>query len=319
MILTLHVIDEVVQVTGPCSRIFQATSADLAIAVSTIERCKSTSQARRADRGHFETVCQRARQFAEMHGIDPVLTQQLRRKKRRRYADGSSDARDDHLEKSEETQQQEEEDNFYVNVYLTAMDSLLVDLASRYGDNILPVVRQMMVFSAGNLQTMADIMENDVNVFCEKYCLDSRKVVRELNSFKPIFKDNHHLVCMMDVISKSNVHESQQTQECDATGDRWIQYTFLQPYRLLHQLSGFPMLLTVYKVCTILCRCTVPFLRMQCNARYCYRNYVCLSKTKGSSVIPSNYQRHMKEECLILHSNRNFWPWGLFPSTRNIA
>lgn len=81
MILTLHVVDEILQVTGPCSRIFQAISTDLAIAVSTIERCKSTLQARRADRSHFETMCQRARQFAEMHGIDPVLTQQLRRKK----------------------------------------------------------------------------------------------------------------------------------------------------------------------------------------------------------------------------------------------
>jgi len=62
MILALHVIDEILQVTGPCSRIFQATSTDLAIAVSTIERCKSTLQARRADRSHFETMCQRARQ-----------------------------------------------------------------------------------------------------------------------------------------------------------------------------------------------------------------------------------------------------------------
>ena len=147
MILALHVIDEILQVTGPCSRNFQATSTDLAIAVSTIERCKSTLQARRADRSHFETMCQRARQFAETHGIDPVLTQQVHRKKRRRYADGSSDARDvDHLEKSREMQQQEEEDNFYVNIYLPVMDCLLVDMTSRYGDNILPVVRQMMVF-----------------------------------------------------------------------------------------------------------------------------------------------------------------------------
>ena len=33
-----------------------------------------------------------------------------------------------------------------------------------------------------------------------------------------------------------------------ATGDRWIRHKFLQPYRLLHQLSGFPTLLTLYKV-----------------------------------------------------------------------
>lgn len=91
MILALHVIDEIFQLTGPRSRIFQATWTDLATAVSIIECCKLTLQARRADRSHFETMCQRARQFAKMHGIDPELAQQLRRKKRRRYADGSSD------------------------------------------------------------------------------------------------------------------------------------------------------------------------------------------------------------------------------------
>jgi len=150
---------------------------------------------------------------------------------------------------SRETQQQEEEDDFYMNVYLPAVDCLLVDMASRYGDNILPVVRQMMVFSAGNLQTMADISETDVNVFCQKYGLDSREVVRKLNSFKPIFRDNHYLVCMTDVISNvPDSTSSPEVQGSDATGDRWIQHTFLQPYRLLHQLSGFPTLLTLYKV-----------------------------------------------------------------------
>ena len=222
----MHVIDEILQVTGPCSRIFQATSTDLAIAVSIIERCKSTLQARRADRSHFQSMCQRARQFAEMHGIDPVLAQQLRRKKRRRNADGSSDPRDDHLEKSRETQQQEKEDDFYVNVYLPAMDCVLVDMASRYGDNILPVVRQMMVFSAGNLHTMADISENDVDIFCQKYGLDSREVIRELNSFKPIFRDNHHLVCMTDVISNvPDSTSSHEAQGADASNRRPLDST----------------------------------------------------------------------------------------------
>ena len=74
----------------------------------------------------------------------------MHHKKRRRYADGSSDAGDvDHLEKSREMQKQEQEDNFYVNIYVPAMDCLLVDMTSRYGDNILPVVRQMMVFFSG--------------------------------------------------------------------------------------------------------------------------------------------------------------------------
>ena len=41
------------------------------------------------------------------------------------------------------------------------------------------------------------------------------------------------------------------------SADRWIQHTFLQPYRLLHQLSGFPTLLTVWKVlcCSVFTIC----------------------------------------------------------------
>lgn len=223
-------------------------STDLATAVSTNERCKSTLQDRRADRSHFETICQRARQFTETHGIEPLLIQQLGHTRRQRYADGSSDARDDHIEKSQEMQQQEEEDSFYVNVYLSAMDCPVVDLTTRYGDSILPVVRQMMVFSACNLHSMAGITENDVNTFCENYGLESGVVVRELNSFKPIFRDSHRLVCMTDVVSNVPASHNDEAQDYDATGDRWIQHTYLQPYHLLHQLSGFPTLLTVYKV-----------------------------------------------------------------------
>jgi hypothetical protein len=32
------------------------------------------------------------------------------------------------------------------------------------------------------------------------------------------------------------------------TDESWVKNTFLQPLRLLHQLSGFPNLLTVYKI-----------------------------------------------------------------------
>jgi hypothetical protein len=83
IIICLHINDDVLNTTGPCLRIFQAPSTDLAVAVNTITTCKSVLQLRRSDRNYFDGLINRATQFAQSNGLDPIIAQLQRRKIRR--------------------------------------------------------------------------------------------------------------------------------------------------------------------------------------------------------------------------------------------
>ena len=80
MVTYLHIIDDILRVTGSCSHLFQATTTDMSVAV-----CKSALQSRRSDRKHFDTVVSTAKIFASEHDLNPEFSHQ-RRKIRRRYA-----------------------------------------------------------------------------------------------------------------------------------------------------------------------------------------------------------------------------------------
>jgi len=62
-------------------------------------------------------------------------------------------------------------DDIHINVYLPALDFVLSDMTTRFDDNILPVVRQMMTFSGGNLSKPV-VISNDVDLFCNRYNFD---------------------------------------------------------------------------------------------------------------------------------------------------
>jgi hypothetical protein len=93
-----------------------------------------------------------------------------------------------------------------------------------------------MVFSAGNLQTVSKFCTKDIDAVCARYGFDAEVTARELTSFSVLFRENRHLIDMKYVARSQS------------TDDAWVKNTFLQPLRLLHQLSGFPNLLTIYKV-----------------------------------------------------------------------
>ena len=58
----------------------------------------------------------------------------------------------------------------------------------------------MMTFSAGSLLNLCtDVKAADVSELCNHYELDVDHVVRELNSFVPIFNANHMIVNMSDI------------------------------------------------------------------------------------------------------------------------
>ena len=189
-------VGDILRVTGPCSRLFQATTTDLSVAASTVSNCtKSALQSRRSDRKHFDTVVSTAKMFASEHDINPEFSHQ-RRKIRRRYADGTVDPPGS----AHEEESNSAENYMYVNLYLPAIDFVLSDLATRFHDTVMPVIGQMMTFSAGSLLNLCtDVKAADVSELCNHYELDVDHVVRELNSFVSIFKANHMIVNMSDI------------------------------------------------------------------------------------------------------------------------
>jgi hypothetical protein len=145
----------------------------------------------------------------------------------------------------------------YINMYLPAIDFVLSDLETRFHDTVMPVIGQMMTFSAGNLLNLcADVKAADVSELCNHYELDVDHVVRELNSFVPIFKANHMIVNMSDIARPASARsvtggggdDKSDHADSSAVISLWIHQTFLQPYRLLHGLSSFPALATLYKL-----------------------------------------------------------------------
>ena len=257
MIIYLHIIDDILSITGPCSRVFQAISTDLAVAVNTITSCKSSLLQKRSDRNHFDNILKKAKEFAKVHNINAAIIQQPKRKIRKRYADGSlespihPESQDSSQQKADAEQQMvlEEEDNIYRNVYVPALDFVLLDLTCRFDDNILPMITQMMTFSAGSLLHGTQVVKEDINIFCEKYQFEVETVVQELNNFIPIFQSSNVLINMEDLVTR--IKQADVTVDAVATTDSssilWTRQTFLQPYRLLHLISSFSTLMMVYK------------------------------------------------------------------------
>lgn len=257
-LICLHIIDDIMKTTGPCSRIFQAISTDLAVAVSTITKCKATLQQHRSDsdKEHFREILLKAKEFAELQGIDMSLAQNTKRKIRKRYADGSTDASVRATCPHQQQNTNEDDNDTYISIYAPALDFILLDFSCRFDLHDLPVVTQMMIFSAGSLlRRKSEILTSDVKIFCDRYSIDVDIVVREMSSFVSVFKENHSTVDMSDISASKklnatcNLSDSMtDEQNDDRCSNMWLHNTFLLPYRLLYMLSSFPTLLTVYKI-----------------------------------------------------------------------
>jgi hypothetical protein len=137
--------------------------------------------------------------------------------------------------------------DIFIKVYVPAMDFVFSHLSCHFDDSILHLMCQIMTFSAGSFLGKTWVTASDVNIFCDKCQVDVDKVVRELNSFIPVFQASHTLLSMDDVSVR--VNSAAPDASSNATDSSlWIRQTFLHPYRLLHLLSSFPTLLTVYKI-----------------------------------------------------------------------
>ena len=108
------------------------------------------------------------------------------------------------------------------------------DLKRRFDDDALSILKDIRTFTSGELlMENSDIKAENIHFFCTHFEFNEDEVIRD----------------MSDVLQPTLVHQMEILDDKDLQMDpHWLRNTFYQPFRLLMQLSGFPMLTTVYKV-----------------------------------------------------------------------
>jgi hypothetical protein len=135
-------------------------------------------------------------------------------------------------------------------IYYHALDVLANDLKHRFDDDALSILKDIRTFTSGELlKENSDIKAENIHLFCTHYQFNEDEVIRELKDFSVVYQQCHHLIDMSDVLQPTLVRQMEIEDDEDLQMDsHWLRNTFYQPFRLLMQLSGFPMLTTVYKV-----------------------------------------------------------------------
>ena len=84
-IVCLHILQQVFQITGPCSRILQATCADMSITVHIIRDSLQKLIKLRADEQSWSSLLSLATTYSEEHDISAVFSVRRTRKPTRQF------------------------------------------------------------------------------------------------------------------------------------------------------------------------------------------------------------------------------------------
>jgi len=77
VIVCLHILHQVFQITGPCSRILQSTWADIAVVAQLVRQCCQKIAMIRHDENLWHSLITKAQQFAVAHDVDADLFREL--------------------------------------------------------------------------------------------------------------------------------------------------------------------------------------------------------------------------------------------------
>ena len=220
VILSVHVLRLVFQVTGPASRILQSTTADYAIATHLIRTCISKLEDMRSEQSSAWTdLWDCAGNFASENDISPHLPSARPRKTPRRAGEQAVD------ERAVDACQL-----FKTGVFYYCLDTVIVHLKGRFTDNILSVFEEICHFTHTGLMTEEDTLKESVQELCTVYDLDSGALVDELNEFRHAYRSVHHMIPvddLTDVHPQCSRHPDKQQKDSDSdagtdikTGDR---------------------------------------------------------------------------------------------------
>ena len=165
VVLSLHILKSIFQVTGPLSRILQSKASDLAISTHLITSCIDKLQQTRQDESSGEKLLKTAQNFSAHHNIAATLPQKRLKKTPRRPGEVTIDERQTNPEQA-----------FKTEVYNFCLDTVISQMKSRFTDAVLIVLQQMSYFTHSGRLRLEDTNEDDVKDLCKNYDLDCTSV-----------------------------------------------------------------------------------------------------------------------------------------------
>lgn len=196
-----------------------------------------------------------ARTFAEKHGIEPKLHQKRQRKTKKMPGERCSDERIIG-----------EDQTLKVNVYIRALDTVLVALEDRFSGENLILLKQMQLFTPKSLSSRILVTEDDIAELCAFYGLAVVELARERNDFTQVYSDLESLVTIDQNVKHarsekldndddhcdSELPEEPESDHSDESHVKWMEQSFIKPLRIVQQISSYPHLSSVYKVLSTL-------------------------------------------------------------------
>ena len=169
------------------------------------------------------------------------------------------------------------------NVFIVALDTVLVAMEDRFTDQNLNMMKQMQLFAPVQLSKYIKIKSEDITEFCDFYGFPAEEVARERNEFIMVYEQLHEIAGQSYLDKQSSVstsaNDGRNESESVASGildvdchnsdddddvvsmvsnaaenicSQWLNQSFIKPLRVLLQLSSYPNLTCVYKTLTAL-------------------------------------------------------------------
>jgi hypothetical protein len=89
-------------------------------------------------------------------------------------------------------------------------------MKSRFTDEVLSVIQQMSFFTHSGLLSKEERKEEEITELCKNYGLDSSCVVIELNEFRTVYRNVHHMINVDDMIDRTRKSKNLIDKEQDA-------------------------------------------------------------------------------------------------------
>jgi len=100
--------------------------------------------------------------------------------------------------------QTDPEQAFKTEVYYLCLNTVITQMKSRFTDEVLSVIQQMSFFTHSGLLSKEERKEEEITELCKHcYGLDSSCVVMELNEFRTVYRNVHHMINVDDMIDRT--------------------------------------------------------------------------------------------------------------------
>jgi hypothetical protein len=245
VIIALIFLNEVFRIWGPVTRHLQGVGIDLSLASSLLSAGmkEMTTLRENADKA-WKDIIHEAGLFAMTHNIDPHLNEERCRRRKRMHDEMSQDESVHGL------------DNLRTSMFLTTIDAIIVQMSDRFNDENRELLVQMAHFSSGKLSSKIGV--ENINILCSTYNLNAEEIIAELDDFRVVYHQYQENLTNPRNSARNTEQQNDYISDIqdESTDDEgaadveleWNRNNFLQPLRLLSEISNYPHLKSLYKI-----------------------------------------------------------------------